>query len=121
MLMENPTKLGWLWEYDHFNVFNQEKDLKESILIQNPVLFNILNVKRMDEFMVQLLKEKKSEGFTDPKLDIWKDPKKNLDTVSPLGWNHEIFNADVTSSGSGFTEHLGTSIMNLAWVRFFSI
>ena len=54
----------------YFNVFIQENDLNESILIQNPVPTNFQEVKRMDEYMVQLLKEKKSKGFLQPRLNL---------------------------------------------------
>ena len=43
---------------DHLNIFIQEKDVKESILKTIPVPSNLQEVRRMDEFMVQLLKEK---------------------------------------------------------------
>ena len=54
----------------YFNVFIQENDLNESILIQNPVPTNFQEVKRMDEYMVQLLKGKKSNGFLQPRLNL---------------------------------------------------
>ena len=43
---------------EHFNIFKQEKDLKESVLKTIPVLSNLQGVGQMDEFMAQLLKEK---------------------------------------------------------------
>ena len=43
---------------DHLNIFIQEKDVKESILKTILVPSNLQEVRRMDEFMVQLLKEK---------------------------------------------------------------
>ena len=59
-------------EYDisYFSVFIQENDLNESILIQNPVPTNFQVVKRMDEYIVQLLKEKKSKAFFQPRLNL---------------------------------------------------
>ena len=48
------------YDISYFSVFIQENDLNESILIQNPVPTNFQEVKRMDEYIVQLLKEKKS-------------------------------------------------------------
>ena len=44
---------------DHLNIFIQEKDLKGSILKTIPVPSNLQEVRRMDEFMVRLLKEKR--------------------------------------------------------------
>ena len=41
----------------HFNQYVQERDLKESILTENPVLSNITEAKKLDEFMSHLLKE----------------------------------------------------------------
>ena len=46
---------------DHLNVFIQEKDLKESILMTIPVPSNLKEVRRMDEFMAELLKEKQQK------------------------------------------------------------
>ena len=45
----------------HLNIFVQEKDLNESILKTNPVPSNLQQVRRMDEFMAQLLKEKRQK------------------------------------------------------------
>ena len=41
----------------HFNHYVQEQDLKELILVENPVPFNTTEVKKLDEFMFHLLKE----------------------------------------------------------------
>ena len=59
-------------EYDisYFSVFIQENDLNESILIQNLVPTNFQEVKRIDEYIVQLLKEKKSKAFFQPRLNL---------------------------------------------------
>ena len=46
---------------EHFNIFIQEKDLKELILKTIPVPSNLQEVREMDEFMAQLLKEKRQE------------------------------------------------------------
>ena len=42
----------------HLNVFIQDKDLNESFLKTIPLPSNIKEVRRIDEFMAQLLKEK---------------------------------------------------------------
>ena len=44
---------------DHLKIIIQEKDLKESILKTIPVPSNLQEVRPMDEFMVQLLIEKR--------------------------------------------------------------
>ena len=41
----------------NFNQYVQERDSKESILTENPVPSNITEVKKLDEFMSNLLKE----------------------------------------------------------------
>lgn len=42
----------------HLNVFIQDKDLKDSFLKTIPLPSNIPEVRRIDEFIAQLLKEK---------------------------------------------------------------
>ena len=49
------------YKSNHFNIFIGEKDLKESILMTIPVQSNLQEVGRMDEFMAQLLKEKRQK------------------------------------------------------------
>ena len=56
-------------------MFIQEKDLKESIAITNPVLSNFPNVKEWVSLWFTS-ERKKSEHLIDPKLNIRKDPKK---------------------------------------------
>ena len=48
---------------DHLNIFIQDKDRKESILKTISVLSNLQEVRRMDEFMSQLLKEKDRKSY----------------------------------------------------------
>lgn len=45
----------------HLNIFIQEKDLKEPILKTISVPSNLQEVRRMDKFMAQLLKEKRQK------------------------------------------------------------
>ena len=59
---ENPTRYGQIWEKS-FNIFFREKNLKESILIQNLVPFNFQEIKRMTEFMVQFYKQKNHKAL----------------------------------------------------------
>ena len=47
---------------EHLNIFIQEKNLKESILVNSrPVPSNLQEVRQMDEFMAQLLEEKRQK------------------------------------------------------------
>ena len=46
---------------EHLNIFIQEKNLKESILKTIPVPPNLQEVRQMDEFMAQLLEEKRQK------------------------------------------------------------
>ena len=46
---------------EHFSISIQEKDLKELILKTIPVPSNLQEVREMDEFMAQLLKEKRQK------------------------------------------------------------
>ena len=46
---------------EHLIIFIQEKDLKESILKTIPVPSNLQEVRQMNEFMAQLLKDKRQK------------------------------------------------------------
>ena len=54
-LPENLAK----YTNDHFNKFIPEKDLQESILVENPVPLNLHPPRKMDEFMRDLIFEKR--------------------------------------------------------------
>ena len=60
-------------------MFIQDKDLKESILIKNPLPFNFQEVKRIGEYIVQLLKEKNQKALLKQDSIYEKSQKKNLD------------------------------------------
>ena len=54
------------------NVFIQEKNLKDNILIETPVPSNMQEVKKLEEFMLQLLKEKHKKALLAQDM-IWKN------------------------------------------------
>ena len=54
-----PENLSKYTNY-HFNKFIPEKDLHESILVENPVPFNLHPPRKMAEFMRDLIFEKKA-------------------------------------------------------------
>ena len=60
-------------------MFIQDKDLKESILIKNPLPFNFQEVKRIGVYIVQLLKEKNQKALLKQDSIYEKSQKKNLD------------------------------------------
>ena len=67
-LPENLAK----YTNDHFNKFIPEKDLQESILVENPVPLNLHPPRKMDEFMRDLIFEKRAgsiEVAADSNLD----------------------------------------------------
>lgn len=53
----DPPELA-IYTNDHFTVFIQEKNLEDNILIKTPMPSNIQEVKKIDIFVLQLLKEK---------------------------------------------------------------
>ena len=62
-------------------MFIHDKDLKESMLIKNPLPSNFQEVKRMGEYIVQLLKKKKirKKALLNQDSIYEKSQKKNLD------------------------------------------
>ena len=68
----------------HFNQYVQERDLKESILTEDPVPSNIPEVKKLDEFMSHLLKENNQTSVCVLDKTLKKNSKKNIDVMGPL-------------------------------------
>ena len=68
----------------HSNQYVQERDLKESILTENPVPSNITKVKTMDEFMSHLLKEYNQTSVCALDTTLEKIQRKNIDFMGPL-------------------------------------
>ena len=68
----------------HSNQYVQERDLKESILTENPVPSNITKVKKMDEFMSHLLKEYNQISVCALDTTLEKIQRKNTDFMGPL-------------------------------------
>ena len=56
----------------HFEEYALEDSLKEAILCQNPVSDNLNNVKKLDDFLRDILKEKR------------KTNEQNTDVMDPL-------------------------------------
>ena len=75
---------------DHFNKFIPEKNLQESILVENPVPFNLHPPRKMNEFMRDLIFEKRA-GSLEVAADsnLVKLQQKLLDVMGPLSkvWN----------------------------------
>ena len=69
---------------EHLNIIIQEKDLKESILKTIPVLSNLQQVRQMDEFMAQILKEKRQKFLHQQDAIYEKVQRKNMDVMGPL-------------------------------------
>ena len=53
ILPDNMTK----YTNSHFNQYVQQRNLKEPILTENPVPFNIAEVRKLDKFVSHPLKE----------------------------------------------------------------
>ena len=70
---------------DHFNKFIPEKDLQESISVENPVPLNLHPPRKMDEFMRDLIFEKRA-GSIEVAADsnLVKLQQKLLDVMGPL-------------------------------------
>ena len=75
---------------EHLNIFIQEKDLKETILKTIPVPSNLQEVRPMDEFMTQLLKQKRQKILLQQDAIYEKVQRKDMDVVGPLCklWEH---------------------------------
>ena len=67
----------------NFNQYVQERDSKESILTENPVPSNITEVKKLDEFMSNLLKENNQTSVCTKETTLEKI-QKNIDVMGPL-------------------------------------
>ena len=72
------------YDNSHFNQYIQERDLKESILTENPVPSNITKVKKLDEFMSHLLKENNQTSVCTLDTILEKVQKRNIDVMGPL-------------------------------------
>ena len=68
----------------HFNQYVQERDLKKSILTEDPVPSNITEVKKLDEFMSHLLKENNQTSVCVIDTTLEKIQEKNIDVMGPL-------------------------------------
>ena len=75
---------------NHLNIFMQEKDLRKSILKTIPVLSKLQEVRQMDEFMAQLLKEKQQKLLLHQDTVYEKIQRKSMDVMGPLYKTHWI-------------------------------
>ena len=69
---------------DHFNVFIPEKNLKDNILIETLVPSNMQDIKKLDKFILQLVKEKRQKALLAQDMLYEKIQKKNVDVMGPL-------------------------------------
>ena len=69
---------------EHLNIFIQEKDLKESVLKTIPVPSNLQEVRQLDGFMAQPLKEKRQKILLQQDAIYEKVQRKNMDVMGPL-------------------------------------
>ena len=69
---------------EHLNIFIQEKSLKDSILKTIPVPSNLQEIRQMDEFMAQPLKEKEQKMLLQQDAIYEKVQRKNMDVLGPL-------------------------------------
>ena len=69
---------------DHLNIFVQEKDLTESILKTIPAPSNLKEVRRMDELIAQLLKEKRKKILLHQDVIYEKIQRKSMDIMGRL-------------------------------------
>ena len=68
----------------YFNQYVQERDLKESILTENPVPSYIAQVKKLDKFTSHLLKENNQTSVCTLDITLEKSQKKNTDVMGTL-------------------------------------
>ena len=69
---------------DYLNIFEQEKDLKESILKTIPVPSNLQEIRRIDELKAQLLKEKRKKILLHQDVIYEKMQRKSMDLMGQL-------------------------------------
>ena len=84
-ILNRDDKFKWVLPDDmakytnsHFNQYVQEQDLKESILIENPISSNITEVKKLDKFTSHLLKKNNSTSVCALHTTLEKIQKKNI-------------------------------------------
>ena len=68
----------------HLNNFMQGKDLNESFLKSIPVPSNLQEIRRMDKFTAQLLKEKRQKLLLHQDAIYEKIQSKNMNIMGPL-------------------------------------
>ena len=73
----------------YFEEYVPEDSLKEAILCQNPVPDNLDNVKKLDDFLRDILKEKRKTNEQNIENVLEKLQRKTVDVMGPLSkiWN----------------------------------
>ena len=69
----------------NFEKYISEKSLKEGILNQNPRQENLVQAKKLDDYLQTLMKEKKKSNESQFDTLLEKVQNKNLDVMGPLG------------------------------------
>ena len=68
----------------YFEEFVPKDSLKEAILFQNPVPDNLDNVKKLDDFLGDILKEKRKTNEQNIENVLEKLQRKTVDVTGPL-------------------------------------
>ena len=73
----------------YFEEYVPEDSVKEAILCQNPVPYNLDNVKKLDDFLPDILKEKRKTNERNIENVLEKLQRKTVDVMGPLSklWN----------------------------------
>ena len=72
------------YENKYFEEYIPEDSLKEAILCQNPVPGNLDNVKKLDDFLRDILKEKRKLNEQNIENVLEKFQRKPVDVMCPL-------------------------------------
>jgi len=71
--------------HDNFERYISEKDIKEGVLSNNPRPENLVPAKKLDDFLADLLKDRKKTQELAYEATLEKVSNKNLDVLGPLG------------------------------------
>ena len=68
----------------HFETYVKEADLKQQIVMENPVPDNLDQVKKLDDFVRDILKDQRKQKDLDMDVTFRKIQSKNTSVMSPL-------------------------------------
>ena len=68
----------------HFETYVKEADLKQQILMENPAPDNLDQVKKLDDFVRDILKDKRKQKDLDMTVTFEKIQSKNACVMGPL-------------------------------------